>query len=256
MWMVNPFLPSEERFRRRFMSAALASGVVLAGVMLSSPGIDLTLAAALQDACVGHERADGWCGGAAVNVPRQFFMSLYVLGCVAGGLLAAAALVARKRWTALDQARCWFFVAVLAVGPGLVANVTFKDNSGRARPRQVVELGGTRQFTPPLLPASECSRNCSFISGEASSMFALFLGPALLLPGLRLTLLGTGLAFGTLAGFVRMLQGAHFLSDVLFAGVFMAITVGLLHLAIFGAVRVWREWNLATGVGPLGGGAS
>ena len=51
-------------------------------------------------------------------------------------------------------------------------------------------------------------------------MFALFLGPALLLPGLRLTLLGTGLAFGTLAGFVRMLQGAHFLSDVLVGAAF------------------------------------
>src|SRR5688572_7460896 len=100
MWMVNPFLPSEERFRRRFMSAALASGVVLALVMLTSPGIDLALAVALQDACVGHERADGWCGGVLINVPRQFFMSLYVLGCITGGLLAVAALLARKRWTA------------------------------------------------------------------------------------------------------------------------------------------------------------
>ena len=137
MLIVNPFLPSEERFRRRFMSASIASGIVLALVMVTSPGIDRALAAALLDACTGREQADGWCGGPVINVPRQFFMSLYVLGCVAGGLLAMAALVARKRWTALDQARCWFFVAALAIGPGLVANVTFKDNSGRARPRQV-----------------------------------------------------------------------------------------------------------------------
>jgi len=68
-------------------------------------------------------------------------------------------------------------------------------------------------------------------------MFVLFLAPALLLPGIRITLIGTAVLLGTAAGAIRMMQGAHFLSDVLFAGVFMALTVGLLHVAIFGALR-------------------
>lgn len=237
MSLADPSLPEEVRFRRRFMVATLATGALLAFVMLAHPGIDLMLSEALLSLCAGADRPRGWCAGWAMDVPRQFFVSLYVIGCVAAGLLVARAVSMRKRWPVLDQARCWFLIAVLAVGPGIVANTIFKDNWGRARPRDVVELGGTRQFTPALLPAAECKRNCSFISGEAASMFALFFGPALLLPGLRLTLLGTAIAFGTGAGLVRMMQGAHFLSDVLFAGVFMALTVGILHLAI---IAVWH----------------
>ncbi len=244
MSLVDPLLPEEVRFRRRFMTAALATGAVLAFVMLANPGIDLMLSEALQNFCAGSERARGWCAGWAVDLPRQFFVSLYVIGCAVAGVLVALAVSMRKRWLALDQARCWFLIAVLAVGPGLVANTIFKDNWGRARPRDVVELGGTRQFTPPLLLVTECKRNCSFISGEASSMFALFFAPALLLPGLRLTLLGTAMVFGIGAGLVRMMQGAHFLSDVLFAGVFMALTVGILHLAI---IAVWHARSAGLG---------
>ena len=69
-------------------------------------------------------------------------------------------------------------------------------------------------------------------------MFVLFLAPALLLPGIRITLIGVAVCLGMAAGAIRMMQGAQFLSDVLFAGVFMALTVGLLHVAIFGLLRV------------------
>jgi lipid A 4'-phosphatase len=69
-------------------------------------------------------------------------------------------------------------------------------------------------------------------------MFVLFLAPALLLPGIRMTLIGMAVCLGTAAGAIRMMQGAHFMSDVLFAGVFMALTVGLLHVAVFGLLRV------------------
>lgn len=69
-------------------------------------------------------------------------------------------------------------------------------------------------------------------------MFAVFFALALLLPQYRLGLLMTGLAAGTLAGAVRIVQGAHFLSDVLFAGLFMALTVSLLHIAFIG---LWRD---------------
>lgn len=69
-------------------------------------------------------------------------------------------------------------------------------------------------------------------------MFAAFFALALLLPQYRRGLLAAGLAAGLLAGAVRITQGAHFLSDVLFAGIFMALTVSLLHIAMIG---IWRE---------------
>jgi lipid A 4'-phosphatase len=88
------------------------------------------------------------------------------------------------------------------------------------------------------VPSRECPRNCSFVSGEASAMFAPFFALAFLLPQYRMGLLAAGLATGLLVGTVRIIQGAHFLSDVLFAGIFMALTVALLHIAFIG---VWRE---------------
>ena len=40
---------------------------------------------------------------------------------------------------------------LLLLGPGLLVNVVLKDNStGRARPSQVLEFGGSHQFSSPF----------------------------------------------------------------------------------------------------------
>jgi membrane-associated phospholipid phosphatase len=121
-----------------------------------------------------------------------------------------------------------FLVVCLSVGPGLLANVGFKDNWDRARPKQIVAFGGNKVFTPALLPTNQCKRNCSLVSGEASSVFAPFYATAAIAPQWAATLIVVGTAAGLSAGIVRIAQGAHFLSDVVFAGLFM----GLLALAL------------------------
>jgi lipid A 4'-phosphatase len=103
---------------------------------------------------------------------------------------------------------------------------------GRARPKQIVEFGGTKVFTPPLLPASQCRRNCSFISGEAASTYVTFYAAAVLVPQWSVPLVIAGTLGGLATGLVRMSQGAHFLSDVVFAGVFMALTVLLVRALV------------------------
>ncbi len=46
----------------------------------------------------------------------------------------------------------WLFLGIcLGVGPGLIANLMLKDQWGRARPKHVVEFGGSKTFTPPIL---------------------------------------------------------------------------------------------------------
>jgi lipid A 4'-phosphatase len=131
----------------------------------------------------------------------------------------------RPQWLGLGKAHWLFLAACLAAGPGLVANLILKDQWGRARPSQVVEFGGTRAFTPPLLIANQCRRNCSFVSGEASSTFVTLYAAAALLPQWSVALVVGGTLVGLATGLIRMAQGAHFLSDVIFAGVFMALTV-------------------------------
>lgn len=110
-----------------------------------------------------------------------------------------------------------YLLGALALGPGLVIDVALKDYWGRARPAKVQEFGGTKTFTPALVPTDQCHNNCSFVSGHASAGFYLvslgFLGGAA--ARRRWTLIG--LAVGAAFGFGRITQGGHFLSDIVFS---------------------------------------
>jgi lipid A 4'-phosphatase len=61
-----------------------------------------------------------------------------------------------------------------------------------------------------------------------------FFAVGLLTPQWSAVLLGAGTLCGLAAGLVRISQGAHFLSDVVFAGIFMAVTALIVHRAVFG----------------------
>jgi lipid A 4'-phosphatase len=68
------------------------------------------------------------------------------------------------------------------------------------------------------------------VSGEASSIFIVLFAAALLFKSRSRNLVAAGIVLGSLAGLVRMAQGGHFLSDVVFAGVFMAMTAAGIQL--------------------------
>jgi lipid A 4'-phosphatase len=72
-----------------------------------------------------------------------------------------------------------------------------------------------------------------FVSGEAASMFAVFYAAALIVPHWSVATMIAGTIVGLAAGLVRVAQGGHFLSDVVFAGVFMALTAAGLHRLLF-----------------------
>src|SRR5439155_25070753 len=130
----------------------------------------------------------------------------------------------------LDRKALVFLVVSMAVAPGLLANTTLKDHWGRARPVQIEAFGGSHRFTPAPLPAAECDGNCSFVSGHAALGFALVAFALLLPPGrTRRTWIAVAIGFGALVGLGRIAQGAHFLSDVVFAGLVVYGTSALLH---------------------------
>jgi lipid A 4'-phosphatase len=199
----------------------VATGVAAGAVFLAAPEIDLAAARFFHAPAVGFVgRQLVW-----VEVLRQAFVVLY-FGTIALCLVGLAQIWrGRPRWLRLGKAHWLFLAACLAAGPGLVANLVLKDNWGRARPRHVAEFGGAKAFTPPLVIAGECRRNCSFVSGEASSTYVTLYAAAALVPQWSVALVTIGTVGGLATGLVRMSQGAHFLSDVIFAGVFMALTV-------------------------------
>lgn len=128
-------------------------------------------------------------------------------------------------------------LACMAIGSGLVVNATFKDNWGRARPSQITEFGGKKTFTPPFVIADQCKRNCSFVAGHPSILFAFF-GLALFARKRRALAIGTVAVLGGLAGLARIMQGAHFFSDVMFSGVFMFVTSWLLYRLVIAAPEI------------------
>jgi len=138
----------------------------------------------------------------------------------------------------LGPRRAAYLLLSLAIGPGLLVNVALKDHWGRARPSQIVEFGGTRHFTPALVPAQECERNCSFTAGHPALGFFL-VSFALLIAGKarRRQAELAALGFGALCGAARIIQGGHFFSDVVFSGLVVYGTSLLLYDLV---VEGWR----------------
>ena len=109
-----------------------------------------------------------------------------------------------------------FMVLAGALGPGLLVNSGFKDNWQRARPYQVEPFGGTQQFTRAAAMTDQCNNNCSFVSGHVACGF--FLASLMLVHRRRRVAWGiTGVVSGLTIGFARMADGAHWVSDVLWA---------------------------------------
>ena len=121
-----------------------------------------------------------------------------------------------------------YLLLALIMGPGLVVNSLFKDQWGRARPHQVEQFGGEKQFTPPILIADQCERNCSFVSGDPSVGF-YFLAFALAFPAWRLFFLCLTFGLGGLFGVTRIVQGAHFFTDVVFSMLFTFLVCAALY---------------------------
>ena len=113
------------------------------------------------------------------------------------------------------QAVAWVLVAV--VGIGLVVHEGLKNQVGRPRPNQVVDMGGAAPYVPAFQVSDACDRNCSFVSGHAALGFCLLALGMWSTPARRRRWMWIGLCVGSAIGAVRMVQGGHFFSDVLFS---------------------------------------
>lgn len=115
----------------------------------------------------------------------------------------------------INSTKIKFLIITLVLGPGILVNVVLKDNStGRARPDDVQQFDGSHSFTPFYKVANQCEKNCSFVSGHAAMGF-YFVAFAWVFHSRRV--LRYGIVLGAFVGFGRIIQGGHFLSDIIFA---------------------------------------
>ncbi len=134
-----------------------------------------------------------------------------------------------------------FLLLVLGIGPGLIVNSLLKDQWGRPRPRNIIEFEGKYAYEP-LLTMDATSTGNSFPSGHASMGFYLFVPWFFLRSRRRLfayALLAFGIGAGALIGYIRMIQGGHFASDVVIAGLVVYLTAFALYRILGLHRNVW-----------------
>ncbi len=106
------------------------------------------------------------------------------------------------------------------IGVLIFVNLILKNLWGRARPNDILQLGGKETFSPWYEITSVCGSNCSFVSGDASVGFSVII---LYLITKKIIFLYTSIVVGFVLGLIRIMAGGHFLSDVFFAGLFIVI---------------------------------
>lgn len=216
--------------RKTAIRLAIASLAAVA-VFVLWPGLDLAVSAAFY-----REGEGFWLGRLDfVQALRHFIWNLSIAAVLLS--LVALGLAAIRRPLPDFGARPAGFIFLLyLLGPVLLVNAVLKNHWGRARPADTTQFGGTLTFTPPWLPSDQCASNCSFVSGEGSAAVALAITFLLLAPLLRRVLPDLLFrAYAVLAVFLpaaglalRVMTGRHFLSDTVFAVLFvLAIALGL-----------------------------
>lgn len=195
--------------------------LLASAVLLKFPAIDIYLAGMFFDGRF-YMRRQWW--EQALHQGVGVFLCASMAGVVA---VYAFNRVAKAQLWGIDGPKVLYLVLVLALGAGLLVNTTLKDNFGRARPRDVQQFGGPKQFTPAFVMADQCATNCSFSSGDAAGAF--FSMSLAMVFGRRRVLFITGLAFGVAVSISRMAAGAHFFSDILVSFFVMLITADVLY---------------------------
>ncbi len=195
--------------------------------------------------CVMHlgfaifPQVDIWVSGLFYDATTGFWIDeIWLLSALREGLymlmlaLPLFALVALP-WTLIRgaifdiPARAWgFVIGLFVLGPGLLTNALLKSYWGRARPAHLSEFGGDKSFTPPFEITDQCADNCSFVSGEGSGAVAFALSMFYIAQFVAVDrhanlFRAIGVFVGVTGCVLRILKGRHFLSDTLFAALFM-----------------------------------
>ncbi|MDE0173746.1 MAG: phosphatase PAP2 family protein [Defluviicoccus sp.] len=224
---------------RRNLLVFCAVSAIAGAILYRFPSIDLFFAGLFHDPGNGFPAARD---PDVQAIRKAFLWAGYVAFAAILLSLAARHLWGRYLFGLTRRSIC-FLVVFSILGPGLIVNHVFKDHWDRARPRAVVEFGGDKTFTPPLAIADQCETNCSFVSGEASYGFAFAALAFLVAPRWRRRVFWAAIGFGSIVGAFRMLVGAHFLSDVFFAGVFTVAMAWYAHREIVLGGRLDRAMD-------------
>jgi membrane-associated PAP2 superfamily phosphatase len=206
---------------RTWVFAALALGALVGIVFALFPQWDIAIARLFFDPV--RERFP-YATKALPNDLRDLadWLVWLILIAAAGAILLKLAF---PRWPMLMRPTVAVFLLVsYALGPGLVTNGILKPVWSRARPVSIEQFGGQEHFSPWWEPGGDCDRNCSFVSGDASSLTWLLAPASVAPPAIKpFAFAGAAVIAASLSG-MRVVFGRHFFTDVVF-GVVVTILV-------------------------------
>ncbi|RZL11813.1 MAG: phosphatase PAP2 family protein [Rubrivivax sp.] len=108
-------------------------------------------------------------------------------------------------------------VCVGALCSGVLVQWGLKGHIGRPTPAQTIEFGGAAPFQPVFSLGEDPTVHRSFPSAHAAAAFSLLSIGWWASPMWRRRWFLIGLVAGSLVGMARIMQGAHYLSDVVFS---------------------------------------
>ncbi len=219
-------------------AAAVAGGLVALVALIFAlwPSLDLNASATFVDV----QGRFFWRLDPDLQALREVGMALPQYAVIAFVISLLALALFRGVRLFADARKIVAVLLVFALGPGLLVNGILKEFWDRPRPNQIVAFGGEWAFKPWYDPTGECRRNCSFVSGEASSVTALVAAAAALPPPLQGPAVILAAVFAVIISGLRLGFGGHFLSDILFAMLFT-------HLIACAAFRFMLDERYAWG---------
>jgi len=225
---------------RTGLIVALSIAAIVGLVFGLYPELDLAVAAHFHKVVV-NDNVFGWRISPILMWARNIGLWIGTIIVTLAVLALAIKLILPRRKLLMSGRAVLFLIATMAFGPGLLVNVTLKDHWGRSRPIDVQQFGGSERFVPWWDPRGECPNNCAFVSGDVAGTFWTLAPASLAPPQWRALAYAGALALGTGMAVMRVMAGAHFVSDVVFAGVFSFLVIWLMH----GLIYRWPRTRLS-----------
>jgi len=224
----------EKQLAIAVLSVTVGFGLLAAFVFVIWPELDFTITAIFrEDGRFVLQDNDVW------SFIRRSTMWAYGLVYILMVVSLVKSTFQKAPVLSLYPAQWFYLVACSLAGPLLVTNLVLKTYIGRPRPRSVTEYGGELDFKQVFEAGGKCVDNCSFVSGEVSSMVMIFASMLFVSSKWRWLFALLLLPAWVFSAYLRVGIGAHFPSDTLFAGVLMIIiAAGLYRLIVLAPANV------------------
>jgi lipid A 4'-phosphatase len=206
--------PAHRSLRRRgwYLVALQMTALLLATVLLEALDADRRLASLF------FRSGTGWYLAKA-----PIWVWLHDYGTIPGLVLTLAALAVWLVGLHVPGMRAWrrpclVVVLTTVIGAGLLVNAVLKQYWGRPRPDQTIEFGGKWEYRPIFSPGTP-GQGASFPCGHCTMgfVFLSLIGFRRQNKVLAVGGVAVGIVLGVLLSAARIVQGAHFLSDAIWA---------------------------------------